>query len=142
VGGCTALFALVLLNKFTNKEDRYYSKNVKRIIMLITTKETLEEFRVIKTLEFVHGSTIRSRYIGNDIVAALKNIVGGEVHEYTKMFAESREQALDRMKSEAELLRANGIVCMRFATSTIMSGMAEFLAYGTAVIIEPRSTHN
>jgi uncharacterized protein YbjQ (UPF0145 family) len=75
-------------------------------------------------------------------VAALRNIVGGEVYEYTKILAESRERALDRMKSEAELLGENVIVCMRFATSTIMSGMAEFLAYGTAVIIEPRSSHN
>ena len=75
-------------------------------------------------------------------MSALRNIVGGEVYEYTKILAESRERALDRMKSEAELLGENVIVCMRFATSTIMSGMAEFLAYGTAVIIEPRSSHN
>ncbi len=75
-------------------------------------------------------------------MAALRNIVGGEVYEYTKILAESRERALDRMKSEAELLGGNVIVCMRFTTSTIMSGMAEFLAYGTAVIIEPRSSHN
>lgn len=75
-------------------------------------------------------------------MAALRNIVGGEVYEYTKILAESRERALDRMKSEAELLGENVIVCMRFTTSTIMSGMAEFLAYGTAVIIEPRSSHN
>ena len=75
-------------------------------------------------------------------MAALRNIVGGEVYDYTKILAESRERALDRMKSEAELLGENVIVCMRFATSTIMSGMAEFLAYGTAVIIEPRSSHN
>ena len=78
-------------------------------------------------------------------MAALRNIVGGEVYDYTKILEESRERALDRMKSEkseAELLGENVIVCMRFATSTIMSGMVEFLAYGTAVIIEPRSSHN
>ncbi len=75
-------------------------------------------------------------------MAALRNIVGGEVYEYTKILAESRERALDRMKLEAELLGENVIVCMRFTTSTIMFGMAEFLAYGTAVFIEPRSSHN
>ena len=101
--------------------------------MLITTQDQLEEYHIKRTLGMVQGSTIRARHIGTDILAGLRNIVGGEVHEYTKMLAESREQALDRMKAEAEKLGANGIVCMRFTTSTIMSGMAEFLAYGTAV---------
>ena len=105
--------------------------------MLITTQDQLDEYHIKRTLGMVQGSTIRARHIGTDILAGLRNIVGGEVHEYTKMLAESREQALDRMKIEADELGANAIVCMRFTTSTIMSGMAEFLAYGTAVIVEP-----
>ena len=110
--------------------------------MLITTQDQLEEYHIERTLGMVQGSTIRARHIGTDILAALRNIVGGEVHEYTKMLAESREQALDRMKTEAYELGANAIVCMRFTTSTIMSGMAEFLAYGTAVIVEPEPNND
>jgi uncharacterized protein YbjQ (UPF0145 family) len=109
--------------------------------MMITTQDQLVDHRIVKTLGLVQGSTIRARHIGNDILAGLRNIIGGEVHEYTKMLAESREQALDRMISDAESKGANAVVCMRFTTSTIMSGMAEFLAFGTAVVIEsnPRS---
>ena len=110
--------------------------------MLITTQDQLEEYHIERTLGMVQGSTIRARHIGTDILAGLRNIVGGEVHEYTKMLAESREQALDRMKIEADELGANAIVCMRFTTSTIMSGMAEFLAYGTAVIVEPEPNND
>ena len=110
--------------------------------MLITTQDQLEEYNIIRTIGMVQGSTIRARHIGTDILAGLRNIVGGEVHEYTKMLAESREQALDRMKTEADELGANAIVCMRFTTSTIMSGMAEFLAYGTAVIVEPEPNND
>jgi uncharacterized protein YbjQ (UPF0145 family) len=110
--------------------------------MLITTQDQLEEYHIKRTLGMVQGSTIRARHIGTDILAGLRNIVGGEVHEYTKMLAESREQALDRMKTEADELGANAIVCMRFTTSTIMSGMAEFLAYGTAVIVEPEPNND
>jgi uncharacterized protein YbjQ (UPF0145 family) len=110
--------------------------------MLITTQDQLEEYHIIRTIGMVQGSTIRARHIGTDILAGLRNIVGGEVHEYTKMLAESREQALDRMKIEADELGANAIVCMRFTTSTIMSGMAEFLAYGTAVIVEPEPNND
>ena len=108
---------------------------------MITTQDQLVDHRIVKTLVLVQGSTIRARHIGNDILAGLRNIIGGEVHEYTKMLAESREQALDRMISDAESKGANAVVCMRFTTSTIMSGMAEFLAFGTAVVIEsnPRS---
>jgi uncharacterized protein YbjQ (UPF0145 family) len=110
--------------------------------MLITTQDQLEEYHIIRTIGMVQGSTIRARHIGTDILAALRNIVGGEVHEYTKMLAESREQSLDRMKIEADEFGANAIVCMRFTTSTIMSGMAEFLAYGTAVIVEPEPNND
>ena len=110
--------------------------------MLITTQDQLEGYQIKRTLGMVQGSTIRARHIGTDILAGLRNIVGGEVHEYTKMLAESREQALDRMKIEADELGANAIVCMRFTTSTIMSGMAEFLAYRTAVIVEPMTNND
>ena len=89
--------------------------------MLITTQDQLEGYHVKRTLGMVQGSTIRARHIGTDILAGIRNIVGGEVHEYTKMLAELREKALDRMKIEADKLGANAIVCMRFTTSTIMS---------------------
>ena len=104
--------------------------------MLITTQDRFDDHRIVKTIGLVKGSTIRARHIGTDIMAGLRNIVGGEVHEYTKMLAESREQSIDRMVADAENMSANAVVCMRFTTSTIMSGMAEFMAYGTAVRIE------
>ena len=90
----------------------------------------------MKTLGLVKGNTIRARHLGRDIVAGLRNIVGGEITEYTKMLAESREQALDRMQVEAEKLGANAVVGIRFITASIMGGAAELLAYGTAVIVE------
>ena len=107
--------------------------------MLITTQDRFDDHRIVKTIGLVKGSTIRARHIGTDIMAGLRNIVGGEVHEYTKMLAESREQSIDRMVADAEKMDANAVVCMRFTTSTIMSGMAEFMAYGTAVRIEPNN---
>ena len=106
--------------------------------MIITTQDKLEDYDITKTIGLVQGSTIRARHIGNDILAGLRNIVGGEVHEYTKMLAESREQALDRMKKSAKNMGADAIVCMRFTTATVMQGMAEFLSYGAAVKIKRR----
>jgi len=104
--------------------------------VIITTTETISGKKVVKTLGLVKGNTIRARHLGRDIVAGLRNIVGGEITEYTKMLAESREQALDRMQQEAEKLGANAVVGMRFITASIMGGAAELLAYGTAVIVE------
>ncbi len=104
--------------------------------MIITTTETISGKKVVKTLGLVKGNTIRARHLGRDIVAGLRNIVGGEITEYTKMLAESREQALDRMQEEAKKLGANAVVGMRFITASIMGGAAELLAYGTAVIVE------
>ena len=101
--------------------------------ILTTTQDKFEDYNIIETLGLVRGNTIRARHVGKDIMAGLRTIVGGEITEYTKMLAESREQALDRMYSEAENLGANGIVCMRFTTSAVMSSAAELLAYGTAV---------
>ena len=104
--------------------------------MIITTTETISGKKIVKTLGLVKGNTIRARHLGRDIVAGFRNIVGGEITEYTKMLAESREQALDRMQQEAEKLGANAVVEMRFITASIMGGAAELLAYGTAVIVE------
>lgn len=105
--------------------------------MIITTQDELADHRITKTLGLVRGNTIRARHLGKDILAGLRSVVGGEITEYTKMLAESREQALDRMISEAQRLGANAIVCQRFATSPVMQGAAELLAYGTAVKVEP-----
>jgi uncharacterized protein YbjQ (UPF0145 family) len=104
--------------------------------MIITTTETIQGKRIIRTLGLVRGNTIRARHIGRDILALLRNLVGGEIRDYTKLLAESREQSLDRMRAEAERLGANAVVQVRFATSVLMGGAAELLAYGTAVVVE------
>jgi uncharacterized protein YbjQ (UPF0145 family) len=101
--------------------------------MLITTQNKFEDFNIVQTLGLVRGNTVRSRHIGKDILAGLRSVVGGEIVEYTKMLAEAREQSLDRMKAEAKKLGADGIVGVRFITSTIMGNAAELLAFGTAV---------
>ena len=101
--------------------------------MLITTQDNFADYEITETLGMVKGNTIRARHIGKDILAGLRTIIGGEITEYTKMLAESREQAIDRMVAEAQNKQADGIVCMRFTTSTVMQGSAELLAYGTAV---------
>lgn len=105
--------------------------------MIVVTSDTIEGKRVVRTLGLVRGSTIRARHIGKDIVAQLRGIVGGEVSEYTKLMAESREQALDRMVAEARGLGADAVVCTRFQTSMVMTGASELLAFGTAVVLEP-----
>lgn len=104
--------------------------------MLMSTTETIEGRRIIRHLGLVRGNTIRARHIGRDIMAGLRNIVGGEITDYTKMMAESREQALDRMIENAQNLGANAIVGIQFTTSMIMSMASEILAYGTAVVVE------
>ena len=104
--------------------------------MIITTTMEIPGHRLVRTLGLVRGNTIRARHVGRDIMAVLRNIAGGEVTEYTKMLAEAREQALDRMIEEAQMLGANAIVGIRFQTSMVMAGAAEMLCYGTAVIIE------
>ncbi|MGI9262455.1 MAG: YbjQ family protein [Woeseiaceae bacterium] len=104
--------------------------------MIIVTSESIANKRVVKTLGIVRGNTVRARHIGKDILAGLRNIVGGEVHEYAKLVAESREQSLDRMAAEATELGANAVIATRFTTSVLMGGAAELLAIGTAVIIE------
>jgi len=104
--------------------------------MIFVTSDQIAGKTIKKTLGIVRGNTIRARHLGRDISAALKNIVGGEIKDYTKMMAESGEQALDRMVEEAESLGANAILNVRFATSMIMQSASEILAYGTAVIVE------
>ncbi len=104
--------------------------------MLIVTTDEIPGKRVVKVFGLVRGNTIRARHIGRDIMASLRNITGGEIVEYTKMIAESREQAIDRMTSEAEALGANAVVALRFTTASMMENAAELLAYGTAVIVE------
>jgi len=104
--------------------------------MMITTTGSIAGKRVVRTLGLVRGNTIRARHIGRDITAGLRTIVGGEISEYTKLFAESREQALDRMVEDAESLGAHAVIEVRFSTSMVMSGAAELMVYGTAVVVE------
>lgn len=104
--------------------------------MIVVNTEGIEGKRVVRTLGLVRGNTIRARHLGRDITAALRTIVGGEISEYTKLFAESREQAIDRMVEEAEGLGANAVINVRFTTSMVMTGAAELMAYGTAVVVE------
>lgn len=104
--------------------------------MILTTCETIAGKKVIKTLGLVKGNTIRARHLRRDIGAAFRNLVGGEIVEYTKLIAESREQSIDRMVDDAKTLGANAIIQIRFSTSELMKGAAELLAYGTAVIVE------
>jgi uncharacterized protein YbjQ (UPF0145 family) len=104
--------------------------------MLLSTTETIAGKKVIKHLGLVRGNTIRARSIGRDIMAGLKNVVGGEISEYTKLMAESREQSIDRMSENAKDLGANAIVGIRFSTSEVMQHAAEILVYGTAVVVE------
>ena len=104
--------------------------------MIVVTSETIANKRIVKTLGLVRGNTIRARHIGKDIMAGLRSVVGGEIHEYAKLIGESREQSIDRMTQEAAELGANAIVATRFTTSVMMGGAAELLAVGTAVIVE------
>lgn len=104
--------------------------------MIIVTTDEIPGRSIKKTLGLVRGNTIRARHVGRDISAALKNLVGGEITDYTKMMAESREQALDRMVEEAETMNADAIVGVKFTTSMIMQSASEILAYGTAVLLE------
>jgi len=101
--------------------------------MIVVTTEQIEGKRTTETLGLVKGSTIRARHVGRDVMAGLRNIVGGEVKDYTVMLAQAREEALQRMIEQAEKMGANAIICTRFVTSMVMSGAAEMVAYGTAV---------
>ncbi len=101
--------------------------------MKLTTQDRFEDSQITETIGLVRGNTIRARHVGKDIMAGLRNVVGGEIEEYTKLLGESREQSIDRMIAEATKLGADGIVCIRFTTSSIMGGAAELFVFGTAV---------
>ena len=105
--------------------------------MIVVTSDHIAGKKIVKTLGLVRGNTIRARNLGKDILAGLKQIVGGEIQEYTKLMAEAREQALDRMQTEAEAMGANAAVDVKFSTSEVMNAAAEILVYGTAVVVEP-----
>lgn len=101
--------------------------------MLISTTENIPGREIIEVIDVARGSTVRARNIGRDIFAGLKNLVGGEISEYTKLMADAREQALQRMIADAESIGANAVVNVRFTTAMVMQGCSEILAYGTAV---------
>ena len=104
--------------------------------MLLSTTDTIHGKRIVKHLGLARGNTIRARHIGRDIMAIIRHMIGGEITDYTKMMAESREQALDRMIEDAQKLGANAIVHVSFSTQMVMGGASEILAYGTAVVVE------
>ena len=104
--------------------------------MMVTTTSDIAGKRIVKTIGLVMGNTIRARHFGHDMLAGLKNLVGGEISDYTKMIAECREEALDRMLAQARENGANAVGEVRFATSEMMERAAELLAYGTAVVVE------
>jgi len=104
--------------------------------MILATTERIEGKRIVKVLGLARGNAIRARAIGRDIVAALRNIVGGEIPEYTRLLSESREESVQRMVRQAESMGANAVVAIRFQTCSVMQGAAEMLCYGTAVVIE------
>lgn len=107
--------------------------------MLVTTQDFFAEYEITQTLGLVRGNTIRARHAGKDIMASLRTLVGGEITEYTKMLAEAREQAMDRMIAHAKELGADGIVGIKLTTSAVIQGAAELLAYGTAVKLQKKT---
>lgn len=104
--------------------------------MILATSDDIPGRRIVKTLGLVKGNTVRSRSVGHDVMAFIRSMVGGEVTDYTKMMAESREQAIDRMVEEARGMGANAVTAIRFSIATILQGGSEMMAYGTAVIVE------
>ncbi len=101
--------------------------------MVVTTQDELSGYTITETIGLVRGNSVRARHLGKDILAGFRNVVGGEINEYTKLLGESREQAIDRMMDDARSKGADGIVCIRFTTSAIMQAAAELFVYGTAV---------
>ena len=105
--------------------------------MILVTTDEVPGRRVARVLGMVRGNTIRARHVGKDVLAHLRNAAGGEIHEYTKLMAEAREQAVDRMVEEARALGADAVIAVRFQTSEVMKGAAEMMCYGTAVLLAP-----
>ncbi|HAS04162.1 MAG TPA: hypothetical protein DCR71_00070 [Dehalococcoidia bacterium] len=104
--------------------------------MIIVTANEVAGRNISRSIGLVKGSTIRARHLGKDILAAFRGMVGGEITEYTKMMAEAREQALQRMVEDAQEKGANAVICMRFDTAMVMQNAAEIIAYGTGVVLE------
>ncbi|MDQ8203006.1 YbjQ family protein [Pelagicoccus sp. SDUM812003] len=104
--------------------------------MILCTTDEIPGKKIVATYGLVRGNAIRARHVGKDIMAGLQTLVGGEIHEYTKLMGEVREQSLDRMSSEAKRMGANAVVGLRMSTSMIMNNAAEMVAYGTAVKVE------
>jgi len=104
--------------------------------MIIVNTPEIHNKKITETLGIARGSTVRARNVGQDIFAGLKNIIGGEISEYTKLQAQSREQALQRMTEDTERMGANAVINVRLTTSMVMQGCSEILAYGTAVVVE------
>lgn len=105
--------------------------------MLVVNTETVPGYRITRVLGLVQGNTVRAKHVGKDLLAGLKNIVGGEIKPYTELLTEARREALQRMMTQAEQLGANAVVNVRFTTSSVAAGAAELYAYGTAVVLEP-----
>ncbi len=105
--------------------------------MILATTECVAGYRVVRTLGLVRGSSVRVRHVGRDLIASLRNLTGGEVYEYTKLLAEVREQAIDRMVADARALGADGVLTIRFQSAEVSRGAAEMMSYGTAVELEP-----
>jgi len=106
-------------------------------MLVVTIFEAPPGYRIAEVKGLVRGNTIRARHVGNDLIAAFKSLVGGEISVYTKMMGESREQALDRLRAEAVERGANAVIGLQITTSMVMQGSAEILCYGTAVVLEP-----
>ncbi|MEM1319912.1 MAG: YbjQ family protein [Bacteroidota bacterium] len=104
--------------------------------MLLSTTDHIPGRKIVESLDIARGSTVRARNIGRDIFAGLKNLIGGEISEYTRLMADAREQAIDRMIADARSLGADAIINVRFTTAMVMAGCSEILAYGTAVKLE------
>ena len=132
---CPALFVFgILYAVFTKPKPEEIPTPSKPI--MVTTSPQIAGKKVVRTIGLVRGNTIRARHLGRDIMAGLRNLVGGEVTEYAKLLAESREQALDRMLAQADELGANAVIGLQFQTSVVMAGAAEMIAFGTAVVVE------
>lgn len=132
---CPALFVFGILYAVYTKPKPEEIPTPSKPIM-VTTSPQIAGKKVVRTIGLVRGNTIRARHLGRDIMAGLRNLVGGEVTEYGKLLAESREQALDRMLAQADELGANAVIGLQFQTSVVMEGAAEMMAFGTAVVVE------
>ncbi len=111
---------------------------MERDSIIVSTLESVPGYRVVRVLGIVYGSSVKARHLGRDIMASIRNIVGGELKEYTELLAEAREEAMRRMVEKARSMGANAVLGVRFSTSTVAAGAAEILVYGTAVVLEPR----